>query len=72
MQTCATFNIDGPTVLENVPSAVVCKRMQQLTTMVGRIQPLRLYKLTEFDSAMRLRCPNNVGIAVPTDATLFR
>ena len=54
--------------------AVVCKRMQQLPTMLGpavhrgRIQPISLCKLC----VMSVHGPNNVGRAVQTDPTLLR
>ena len=54
--------------------AVVCKRMQQLPTMLGpavhrgRIQPTSLCKLC----VMSVRGPNNVGRAVQTDPALLR
>ena len=63
-------------MLEVVASvlAVVCKRMQQLTTMLGpavhrgRIQPISLCK----PCVMSVRGPSNVGRAVQTDPTLLR
>ena len=69
VQTDATTpNIVAPTMLGVVGCvlAVVCKRMQQLPTMlgpavhVGRIKPISLCK----PCLMSVRGPNNVGRAV--------
>ena len=77
VQTDATTpNIVAPTMLGVVACvlAVVCKRMQQLPTMlgpavhVGRIKPISLCK----PCVMSVRGPNNVGRAVQTDLTLLR
>ena len=77
MQTNATTpNIVGPTMLGVVASvlAVVCKRMQQLPTMLGpavyrrKIQSIRLSR----PFVMRVRGPTNIGRAVQTDPTLLR
>ena len=76
MQTDATTpNIVAPTMLGIFACvlAVVCKRMQQLPTMLGpgvhrgRIQPISLCK----PCVMSVRGPNNVGRAVQTDPTLL-
>ena len=54
--------------------AVVCKRMQQLPTMLGpalhrgKDKPISLCK----PCIMSVRGPNNVGRAVQTDPTLLR
>ena len=48
--------------------AVVCKRMQQLQCIVGRIHPTNLCN----PCVMSVRGPNNVGRAVQTDPTLLR
>ena len=54
--------------------AVVCKRMQQLPTMLGpavhrgRVQPISLCK----QYVMSVRGPNSAGRAVQTDPTLLR
>ena len=71
-----TPNIVGATMLGVVACvlAVVCKRMQQLPTMLGpvehrgRIQPISLCK----PCVMSVSGSNNVGRAVQTDPTLFR
>ena len=77
VQTDATTsNTVAPTMLGVVACvlAVVCKRMQQLPTMldlqciVGRMQPMSLFK----PCIMSVPGPNNVGRAVQTDPTLLR
>ena len=77
VQTDATTsNIVAPAMLGVVACvlAMVCKRMQQLPTMlgpaciVGRRQPISLCK----PCVMSVRGPNNVGRAVQTDPTLLR
>ena len=50
--------------------AVVCKRMQQLPTMLGPAVHRR--KDTTHTCVMSVRGPNNVGRAVQTDPTLLR
>jgi len=70
-----TPNTIAPTMLGIVACvlAVVCKRMQQLPTMLGpavhrgRIHPISLCK----PCVMSVRGPNNVGRAVQTDPTLL-
>ena len=77
MQTDATTpNIVAQTMLAVVACvlAVVCKRMQQLPTMldlqciVGRTQLISLCN----SCVMSVRGPNNVGRAVQIDPTLLR
>ena len=77
MQTDPTTpNIVAPTMLGVVACvlAVVCKRMQQLPTMLGpavhrgKDKPISLCK----PCVMSVRGPNNVGRAVQTDPTLLR
>ena len=74
MQKDATTpNIGGPTMLGFAMSllAVVCKRMQQLPTMLGpamhhvKVTSVRLWR----PCVMRVRVPNNVGRVVQTNPT---
>ena len=77
MQTDATTpNIVAPTMLRVVTCmlAVVCKRMQQLPTMLGAA--LHRGKDTTHKSLLTMRNerarPKNVGRVVQTDPTLLR
>ena len=78
VQTDATTpNIVGPTMLGVVTSvlAVVCKRMQQLPTMLGPAVhggKDTTHKTLETTCVMRVRGPKNFGRAVQTDPTVLR
>ena len=75
MQTDATTpNIVGPTMLGVVASvlALVCKRMQQLPTMLRPAVQRRKNTTNETLSVNHVSGPNNVGSAVQLDPTLLR
>ena len=74
MQTDVTTpNIVAPAMLGVVACvlAVVCKRMQQLLTMLGPAVH-RGKDTTHKSCVASVRGPNNVGRAVQTDPTLLR